>query len=180
MLPPQSGRGKGIKGMIYGLAQKQAGAGLPSPDRIILLRDADGDGATRHIGIPRGSEFAVRHGPGRQRPLCRRYRCGLRFAYTRARPGSTTPGVKVADLPGGPINHHWTKNLIASRDGSKLYATVGSNSNVGENGMDKEEDRAANLGDRSRERSVAGVRHRPAQSQRYGLGAADRRAVDGR
>jgi glucose/arabinose dehydrogenase len=53
--------------------------------------------------------------------------------------------VKVADLPGGPINHHWTKNIIASRDGSRLFATVGSNSNVGENGLDKEESRAAIL-----------------------------------
>ena len=52
---------------------------------------------------------------------------------------------KVADLPGGDLNHHWTKNIIASRDGTKLYATVGSNSNVGENGLDKEENRAAIL-----------------------------------
>ena len=53
--------------------------------------------------------------------------------------------VRVAELPGGPLNHHWTKNVIASRDGSKLYATVGSNSNVAENGMEKEERRAAIL-----------------------------------
>ena len=57
----------------------------------------------------------------------------------------TEPGVKVVDLPGGPINHHWTKNVIASRDGSRLYVTVGSNSNVGENGMENEVDRAAIL-----------------------------------
>ncbi|MGC1946347.1 MAG: sorbosone dehydrogenase family protein, partial [Pseudolabrys sp.] len=54
-------------------------------------------------------------------------------------------GVKVADLPAGPINHHWTKNIIASRDGSHLYATVGSNSNAAENGLDKEDRRAAIL-----------------------------------
>jgi glucose/arabinose dehydrogenase len=53
--------------------------------------------------------------------------------------------VKVTDLPGGPINHHWTKNIIASRDGGHLYATVGSNSNAGENGLDKEDRRAAIL-----------------------------------
>ena len=51
----------------------------------------------------------------------------------------------VADLPAGPINHHWTKNIIASRDGSHLYATVGSNSNAAENGLDKEDRRAAIL-----------------------------------
>ena len=53
--------------------------------------------------------------------------------------------MKVADLPAGTINHHWTKNLIASRDGRKLYVTVGSNSNVGENGIEAEKDRAAIL-----------------------------------
>jgi glucose/arabinose dehydrogenase len=55
----------------------------------------------------------------------------------------TAPGRKVADLPAGALNHHWTKNIIASPDGKKLYATVGSNSNVGENGLDKEVGRAA-------------------------------------
>ncbi|PTT88802.1 sorbosone dehydrogenase, partial [Pseudomonas sp. HMWF005] len=67
----------------------------------------------------------------------------LRFHYE---PGATeikTQPIKVTDLPGGTLNHHWTKNVIASKDGSKLYVTVGSNSNVGENGLDKEEGRAA-------------------------------------
>ena len=54
-------------------------------------------------------------------------------------------GDKVTDLPAGLINHHWTKNLIASHDGSRLYVTVGSNSNAAENGLDKEERRAAIL-----------------------------------
>src|SRR5207344_588291 len=67
----------------------------------------------------------------------------LRFGYTEGAASITTPGTKLVDLPGGPINHHWTKNIIVSRDGTKLYATVGSNSNVGENGMDNEEERAA-------------------------------------
>ena len=56
---------------------------------------------------------------------------------------SRVEGTKVIDLPGGPLNHHWTKNILASRDGKKLYVTVGSNSNVGENGLDEEKDRAA-------------------------------------
>src|SRR5207253_2245285 len=63
-------------------------------------------------------------------------------------PGATrieTAGVKVTDLPAGTINHHWTKNILASRDGTKLYATVGSNSNVAENGMENEVNRAAIL-----------------------------------
>ena len=62
-----------------------------------------------------------------------------------ATPGSPQPGVKLADLPAGTLNHHWTKDLVASRDGSKLYATVGSNSNVGENGIEAETNRAAVL-----------------------------------
>ena len=89
-------------------------------------------------------------------------------------------GVKVVDLPAGPLNHHWTKNLIASRDGSKLYVTVGSNSNVAENGMAAEEGPRGDLGGRPRQRRAPRLRHRPAQSERHGLGAGDRRAVDGR
>ena len=67
----------------------------------------------------------------------------LRFPYTTGETEITAPGVKVADLPGGPIDHHWTKNLIASPDGRTLYVTVGSNSNVGENGIAAEAGRAA-------------------------------------
>ncbi len=69
----------------------------------------------------------------------------LRFPYTEGATQILSPGMKVAGLSAGPINHHWTKNIIASRDGSRLYATVGSNSNVGENGLDKEKNRAAIL-----------------------------------
>ena len=87
---------------------------------------------------------------------------------------------KVADLPGGPLNHHWTKNIIASRDGTKLYVTVGSNSNVAENGMDEEEGRAAIWEIDVATGQQAPVRVRPAQSERPRLGAATRRAVDRR
>ena len=69
----------------------------------------------------------------------------MRFAYVDGETQVTGPGEKVADLPAGLINHHWTKNLIANRDGSRLYVTVGSNSNAAENGLDKEERRAAIL-----------------------------------
>jgi glucose/arabinose dehydrogenase len=67
----------------------------------------------------------------------------LRFTYTPGATQITSLGEKIADLPGGPINHHWTKNLIASVDGKKLYASVGSNSNVGERGVEAEQGRAA-------------------------------------
>jgi glucose/arabinose dehydrogenase len=69
----------------------------------------------------------------------------MRFEYRDGAESLSGPGTKVADLPAGPINHHWTKNLIASPDGKHLYVTVGSNSNVGENGMENEERRAAIL-----------------------------------
>jgi glucose/arabinose dehydrogenase len=68
----------------------------------------------------------------------------VRFPYQEGATDIADAAQKVAPLPAG-LNHHWTKNIIASRDGSKLYATVGSNSNVGENGMEIETNRAAIL-----------------------------------
>jgi glucose/arabinose dehydrogenase len=142
--PKRPEEGKGIKGWIMQAVQKRAGAGVPSADRITLLRDADGDGVaeTRSVFLKDlhspfgmaliGHDFYVANA-----------NAIMRFTYEDGATQITTPGTKVADLPGGPINHHWTKNIIASRDGSKLYATVGSNSNAGENGLDKEQGRAA-------------------------------------
>jgi glucose/arabinose dehydrogenase len=136
--------GKGIKGFVFRLAQKRAGAGVPSPDRIVLLRDAGNGQVTKTTFLQNlhspfgmalvGNDFYVANTDA-----------VVRFAYTDGATHIDAPGEKVADLPAGPINHHWTKNLIASKDGSKLYVTVGSNSNAGENGLDKEENRAAIL-----------------------------------
>jgi glucose/arabinose dehydrogenase len=67
----------------------------------------------------------------------------VRFPYVTGQTQITAPGVKVADLPAGPINHHWTKNVVANADGTKLYVSVGSNSNLIENGIENEEGRAA-------------------------------------
>src|ERR1041385_829808 len=69
----------------------------------------------------------------------------MKFPYHEGDIKITAPGTKLADLPAGTINHHWTKDLTASPDGSKLYATVGSNSNIAENGIAAEENRAAVL-----------------------------------
>ena len=69
----------------------------------------------------------------------------LSFPYEDGATKITAPGVKVVDLPAGTINHHWTKTVVASRDGSRLYVSIGSNSNAGENGLDKEVGRAAIL-----------------------------------
>ena len=90
----------------------------------------------------------------------------------------TAPAAKVADLPGGALNHHWTKNVIASTDGSKLYVSVGSNSNVAEHGIDKEEGRAAIWEIDPRTGAHRVFASGPAQSGRHGLGARQRRPVD--
>jgi glucose/arabinose dehydrogenase len=144
--PPRPDDGKGIKGFFMKLFMKKAGSATPSANRITLLRDADGDGVaeTRHAFITGlNSPFGMALVGDT-----------LYIANTDAvvkvpyRTGSTSIAqapVKVTDLPAGTINHHWTKNLIANRDGTKLYVTVGSNSNVAENGMEVEHDRAAIL-----------------------------------
>lgn len=145
--PPKPEDGQGIKGWVMKQVMKRAGAGVPSANRITLLRDADGDGI---------AETRTVFAEGLNSPF------GMALVGTTlyvanadalvrfdgVQPGMTkAPGVpvKVADLPGGPINHHWTKSLIASADGRKLYVGVGSNSNVAENGMAAEERRAAIL-----------------------------------
>lgn len=144
--PRRPDDGKGIKGWIYKTVQEWVGAGTPSADRITLLRDKDHDGVaeTRTIFLKDlyspfgmaliGGDFYVANADAI-----------LRFKYQDGATEITTPGEKVADLPGGPINHHWTKNIIASKDGTKLYATVGSNSNAAENGLDAEKMRASIL-----------------------------------
>ena len=142
--PPKPDDSKGIRGWVQQLVMKRAGATPPSANRITLLRDANGDGIaeTRTVFIDGlhspfgmtlvGDQLYVANSDGI-----------VKFKYT---PGAThidAASEKVIDLPAGTINHHWTKNVIASRDGSLLFATVGSNSNVAENGMAAEEGRAA-------------------------------------
>jgi glucose/arabinose dehydrogenase len=137
---------KGIKGFAMGLVMARAGAGTPSANRITLLRDANGDGVAevrspflQGLNSPFGMALV------RDQLYVANTDAVLRFPYREGATSIAEPGVKIADLPGGPINHHWTKNLIASRDGSLLYVTVGSNSNIGENGMANEVERAAIL-----------------------------------
>ena len=144
--PPRPEDGKGIKGFIMKKVMERAGAAVPSANRITLLRDADGDGVAetrteflKGLNSPFGIALVgdVLYVANADAVVRVPYRAGE--TTVNAAP------VTVAALPGGPINHHWTKNIIASKDGSKLYATVGSNSNVAENGIDKETNRAAIL-----------------------------------
>jgi glucose/arabinose dehydrogenase len=142
--PPKPEDGKGIKGKVMKVVQGRAGAGVPSANRITLLRDADGDGVAEtravfasDINSPFGmalvgNDFYVAATDA-----------VIRYTYTPGQTSLPGPGATLTDLPGGPLNHHWTKSLIASPDGKRLYATVGSNSNVAENGMAVEEGRAA-------------------------------------
>jgi hypothetical protein len=128
------------------MIMSRAGSGSNSANRITLLRDTDGDGVadTRSILLKGlnspfgmalvGADLYVADTDAI-----------LRFPYHDGDTKIDVPGVKLADLPAGTINHHWTKDLTASPDGSKLYATVGSNSNVGENGIAAETNRAAVL-----------------------------------
>jgi len=144
--PERPDENRGIKGFITKLVLGRSGADTPSANRITLLRDANGDGVaeTRSVFLEGlnspfgmalvGDDFYVANSDAI-----------MKFPYRSGDTRITAPGAKVADLPGGPLNHHWTKDLTASTDGTKLYATVGSNSNIGENGIDNETSRAAVL-----------------------------------
>jgi len=142
--PPQPEDAKGPKGWVFKQLQKKAGAAVPSANRITLLRDADGDGIaeTRTIFL---SGLSSPFGMALVGNLLyvANTDAVVSFPYTEGQTEITAPATKVVDLPAGPINHHWTKNLVANADGSKLYVSVGSNSNVGENGIAQEEGRAA-------------------------------------
>ena len=142
--PPKSDEAGGLKGWIMSLVMKWAGAGVPSANRISLLRDADGDGVAEQRSVFLdglnspfgmalvGSTLYVANSDA-----------VLRFPYVTGDTRITMPGRLMVALPAGPINHHWTKSLIASPDGARLYVTVGSNSNVAERGMEVEAGRAA-------------------------------------
>ena len=141
--PPKPDDGNGIRGFVQKLVMKQAGAVTPSANRITLLRDADGDGVAEvrttfvaGLNSPYGmvlvgNDFYVANTDA-----------VVKYVYTPGAMHLDGPGTKVVDLPGGPINHHWTKNIVASADGSKLYVSIGSNSNAGERGEAAEVGRA--------------------------------------
>jgi glucose/arabinose dehydrogenase len=144
--PPKPEDSKGIKGFFMKVIMKRAGAATPSANRISLLRGIDADGKAKMrftflsgLNSPFGMALV-----GNALYVADTDAL-LRFDYQDGQTEIRKPGVKVVDLPAGPINHHWTKNVIASADGSRLYVTVGSNSNVGENGMENEIGRAAIL-----------------------------------
>ncbi len=137
---------RGIRGWVMKKVMARAGSGGQSANRITLLRDEDGDGTPEvrttfleGLNSPFGMALVD------DQLYIANTDALLRFPYEEGATRIDAKGEKVVDLPAGPINHHWTKNVIASPDGSRLYVTSGSNSNVGENGMAAEENRAAIL-----------------------------------
>jgi len=142
--PPQPGLSRGLVNWLMKLGMRWAGAAVPSANRITLLRDADGDGeaetrATFLTGLNSpigmalvGDSLYVANTDG-----------VMRFPYRAGDIEIIAAGETIADLPAGPVNLHWTKNIVASPDGARLYASVGSNSNLGEGGMEQEDGRAA-------------------------------------
>jgi glucose/arabinose dehydrogenase len=141
--PPRPDDSKGIRGWIMGKVMAKAGAGVPSPNRIMLLRDTNGDGVAdvrtefiKGLNSPFGMALVG------DRLFVANTDGIVSFHYTSGQSSIIEAPVAFVGLPGGSINHHWTKNIIASKDGSKLYATVGSNSNAAENGIEAEAGRA--------------------------------------
>lgn len=142
--PERPDDAKGIKGWFFKHFQQQAGAGVPSANQITLLRDENGDGVVEikavllsGLNSPFGMALVD------DWLYVANTDAIVKFPYVEGQTQITAAPTTVTDLPAGTINHHWTKNIIASADGSKLYASVGSNSDVAENGMDNEEGRAA-------------------------------------
>jgi glucose/arabinose dehydrogenase len=143
---PERPERSGPRTFVMNLVMKRAGAGVPSANRITLLRDADGDGV---------AEVRTEFLTGLNSPFgmalvgdslyVANTDAVVRFPYSEGQTKIEQAGTKVAELPAGPLNHHWTKGLVANRDGTKLYASIGSNSNVAENGIEKEDRRAAIL-----------------------------------
>jgi len=132
------------KDIITGFVQTFAGAKAKDANRITLLRDTNGDGVPEvrsvfldHLNSPFGVALVGHY------LYVANTDAIIRYPYQDGQTSITAPGTKLTDLPGGPIDHHWTKSLVASPDGSKLYVGVGSNSNVAENGLEAEHERAA-------------------------------------
>ncbi len=142
--PPQPADAVGLRGWLLSLVLAQTGASAVSANRITLLRDSTGSG----MADTRSVLLTGLHSPfgmalvGEDLYVANTDAV-MRFRYHTGDLTIRQPGVKVVDLPAGVINHHWTKNLIASADGQHLYVTVGSNSNAGDRGPAAEVERAA-------------------------------------
>ena len=136
----------GVTGFVMGILMGQAGADVPSPNRIVLLRDSDGDGKAdaRHVlleGLNSPYGMALVDG----KLYVENTDALIAFPYKEGDTKIETAGRKILNLPKQAPNFHWTRSMVASPDGTLLYVGVGSASNIGEYGLDKEENRAAVL-----------------------------------
>ncbi|HEY8592760.1 MAG TPA: sorbosone dehydrogenase family protein [Sphingomicrobium sp.] len=133
-----------IRDLIMKMAHGGGGKKPPQPQRIVLLRDADGDGVAEQRSIlvdKLNSPFGIVMVGGDL--YVANTDAILRYPFTPGQTAITARPQKIVDLPAGPINHHWTKDLTASPDGSRLYVGIGSNSNIQERGVEAETNRAA-------------------------------------
>ena len=134
---------RGIKGFFFKLFQKKGGGAVPSANRITLLRDSDGDGvAETRTALLTGLNSPFGMALSGDTLFVADTDALLAFPYSTGTTSIAVPPRRLAGLPAGEIDHHWTKNVVASPDGAHLYVAIGSNSNVGENGIAAEEDRA--------------------------------------
>jgi len=138
----EMGGGNWLTNLVAGYLFRAAGADVPSPNKIVLLRDADGDGVaeTKEVlrsGLSSPSGMAWRDG----KLYVADHDALLRFDYKLGADKITGEPEKLLDLP--PAGNHWMRNLLLSPDGKKLYIAIGSASNIGEGGMEAEQGRAA-------------------------------------
>jgi glucose/arabinose dehydrogenase len=134
----------GVRGWFLRMFMHEGGAGEPSANRITLLRDSDGDGVAetravflKGLNSPFGMTLAGSN------LYVATTDAVLRYPYVAGQTSITAAPQRIAELPAGTINHHWTRGLVANADGSKLYVSVGSNSDYGERGLEQEVERAA-------------------------------------
>lgn len=136
----------GFTQRVMGFLMSRAGAGGPSANRISLLRDANGDGvAEQRFTLLEGLNSPFGMALVGDTLYVGNTDAVMAFPYKLGETKITAKGRKIADLPHDAPNNHWTRNVVANADGSRLYVTVGSNSNIGENGLETEKNRAAIL-----------------------------------
>ena len=135
--------GGGITNLVAGFLFRRAGAAVPSPNKLVLLRDADGNGTAEERHVLREDDLASPSGIAWRdgKLYVANHDAVLRFDYEEGATSITGEPEKLMDLPGG--GNHWMRNLVLSPDGTKLYVAVGSASNIAEGGMDAERGRAA-------------------------------------
>lgn len=152
----------GFTGKVMGYLMAKAGAGGPSPNKLVLLRDTNGDGSAEQ-------KFTLRDDLNSPSGLA--YLDGRLFVANHDKlvsfafePGQTKlegDPKELMNLP--PAGNHWMRNIVISPDGNDLYVAVGSASNIGENGMEAEQDRAAiweyDLKKKSRRQYAGGLRN---------------------